>query len=161
VDLVQRARELYAAGRLHDALEAAQAACDRAPKDPEAWRLLGRVSRHTGMPAASDEAFRRAAELCARRAVPPRVSLRRFQDLVDDAREALPRDVRGRLAGVSIRIQPLPSADQIRSGLSPDALTLRLRQPEDVLVIFQANHENACDSEAKLAELVRRSLAAI
>src|SRR5215471_1034483 len=58
MDLIQHARELYTTGRMHDALEAAQAACDRAPKDPEAWSLLGRVSRHTGLPAASAEAFR-------------------------------------------------------------------------------------------------------
>ena len=50
MDLVQRARELYASGRMHDALEVAQAACDRAAKDAEAWALLGRISRHNGMP---------------------------------------------------------------------------------------------------------------
>ena len=52
MDLVQRAREIYCEGRMHDALETAQAASDRAPKDPEAWRLLARVSRHVGLTAA-------------------------------------------------------------------------------------------------------------
>ena len=55
MDLLQHARELYVTGRMHDALEACQAACDRAPKDSEAWSLLGRISRHTGLPAASDD----------------------------------------------------------------------------------------------------------
>jgi len=48
---------------MHDALEVAQAACERQPKDAEAWWLLGCVSRYTAMPAASDDAFRRASRL--------------------------------------------------------------------------------------------------
>lgn len=160
MDLVQRARDLYAAGRIHDALEAAQAACDRAPKDAEAWRLLARVSRHAGMPAASDDAFRRAAALCGRRRGPPlRVSTKRFQSLVEDARESLSAEVRGPLASIAIRVQPLPTADQIRAGLRPDALTLGQR-PVHVLVLFQVNHENECESEAGLSHLIRRSLEA-
>ncbi|MGH7776557.1 MAG: tetratricopeptide repeat protein [Candidatus Dormibacterales bacterium] len=65
MDLLQRARELQAQGRLHEALEAAQAACERHPREPEAWALLAAVSGALGMAAASEDAARRAAELSA------------------------------------------------------------------------------------------------
>ena len=132
MDLVQRARERYSAGRMHDALEAAQAACDRAPKDAEAWWLLGRVSRHVGLAAASDDAFRRAAALTRSRPLPYRVSGQRFQ--------------------------ALPSVEDVREGVEPDALTMRSRGTQDVLTVFQVNHENRSGSEAALRTLVGRSL---
>jgi tetratricopeptide (TPR) repeat protein len=158
MDLVQRARDLYSTGRMHDALEAAQAACDRAPKDPEAWRLLARVSRHIGLTAASDDAFRRAAALAPGRPVPYRVSADRFAELLQEARNSLPAEGRRRLESVTIRIQALPSVDEIRAGLDPDALTLRKRQPVDLLTFFQVNHENRSDTENALRTLLARSL---
>src|SRR5437588_642481 len=119
MDLVQRARDLYSAGRMHDALEAAQAACDRAPKDPEAWRLLARVSRHVGLTAASDDAFRRAAALAPGRPAPYRVSGDRFAELLQEARDSLSTERRRRLESVAIRVQPLPSVAEVRSGPEP------------------------------------------
>src|SRR2546423_2238227 len=107
MDLLQHARELYVTGRMHDALEACQAACDRAPKDSEAWSLLGRISRHTGLPAASDDAFRRAALLNRRLALPYRVPSERFQELVEVVREQLSPDARRRLERALIRVQAI------------------------------------------------------
>jgi hypothetical protein len=158
MDLVQHARDLFASGRMHDALDAAQAACDRAPKDADAWWLLGRISRHTGMPAASDEAFRRASQLSDRFAPPQRVSADRFQAILGEARAALPEPARRRLESTAVRAQSLPSADQVRGGVDPDALTLRERSPHDVLVLFQVNHENASPDEDALRALVAGSL---
>lgn len=158
MDVLQRARELYTTGRMHDALEAAQAACDRAPKDAEAWWLLGRVSRHTGMPAASDDAFRRAATLARRLSLPHRVSPARFQALVVEAERRLSGDARRRLAQAQIRVAALPSAEDVRAGTDPDALTLRRRDPEDSLTLFQVNHENRSRSENALLALIERSL---
>jgi len=159
MDLVQHARDLFTAGRMHDALEAAQAACDRAPKDPDAWWLLARISRHTDMPASSDEAFRRAAQLDGRLVLPHRVGGERFHALVTEARASLPVDARLQLERTAIRAVPMPAADLVRAGLDPDALTLRERTPHDVLVLFQVNHENRCASEDALRALVERSLA--
>src|SRR5215469_5555803 len=127
MDLIQHARELYTTGRMHDALEAAQAACDRAPKDSEAWSLLGRVSRHTGLPAASDQAFLRARELDSQRTLPHRVSAERFRALVTEV---------GAPAGA--RVQQMPTEDQVRAGVDPDALTLR-DPAAGVLILFQVN----------------------
>ena len=159
MDLVQRARDLYSAGRMHDALEAAQAACDRAPKDPEAWRLLARVSRHVGLTAASDDAFRRAAALAPGRPAPYRVSSDRFAELLQEARDSLSIERRRRLESVAVRVQPLPTVEEVRSGLDPDALTVRKRQPpSDVLTLFQVNHENRSDTENALRTLLARSL---
>src|SRR5215472_5544618 len=94
MDLLNRARDLYLAGRMHDALEAAQAACDRAPKDSEAWWLLGCVSRHTGLLAASDVAFLKAHELDSRFALPYRVPASRFAALIEESRSALSASAR-------------------------------------------------------------------
>ena len=147
MDLIQHARELYATGRMHDALEAAQAACDRAPKASEAWSLLGRISRHTGLPAASDEAFRRASQLDGRLALPHRVSTERFRALAEEAG-----------APPGIRVHPMPTEAQVRAGVDPDALTYRDPGAPDVLVLFQVNHENRSDSETALRALIGRSL---
>lgn len=148
MDLIQRARELYVAGRMHDALEVAQAACDRAPKDAEAWSLLGRISRHTGLPSASDEAFRRASQLDSRHALPHRVTAERFRALVHDAG-----------APATVRVQPMPTAVQVRGGVDPDALSRRDPGAPEALVLFQVNHENRSASEEALETLIRASLA--
>jgi hypothetical protein len=158
MDLIQHARDLFATGRMHDALEAAQAACDRAPKDSEAWWLLGRISRHTGMPAASDEAFRRASLLDSRHTLPYRVSAERFRGLIDEAVAALPVEARRRLEPTAIRAQAMPTTDQVRGGVDPDALTHRERARHDVLVLFQVNHENRSAGEEALRALVASSL---
>jgi Tetratricopeptide repeat len=158
MDLVQRAHELYCEGRMHDALEAAQAACDRAPKDPEAWRLLARVSRHVGLTAASDDAFRRAAALTSGRPLPFRVSQGRFQELLREAQEALRPEARRRVEKITVRVQPIPAVAEVRAGLDPDALSTRKRQGQDVLTVFQVNHENRSSSEEALRTLIVRSL---
>jgi len=158
MDLLREARSLYAGGRMHDALEAAQAAADRHPKDAEAWWLLALVSRHTGMPGASDDAFRRAAALAKRRAVPVRVARVRFEAMLAEARNALSPDARRRLAGAAIRVQPLPRGEQVKNGVDPDAVSHRVRTPDDVLTLFQVNLENLAGSEAALQALVTRTL---
>jgi hypothetical protein len=147
MDLIQHARELYTTGRMHDALEAAQAACDRAPKDSEAWSLLGRISRHTGLPAASDEAFLRACELDSQRTLPHRVGVERFRALVAEV---------GAPAGV--RVQQMPTEDQVRAGVDPDSLTYRDPAAPDLLILFQVNHENRSADERELRALIGRSL---
>ncbi len=159
MELLQQAQTLYRAGDMHDALEVAQAACERKPHDAEAWWLLGCISRHTEMPAASEEAFRRAAQLSKRRPAPLRVGETAFQKLVDDALAGLSRDARKRLAATRVQIAQLPAAAAVRAGVSPDALVLRVRQPEDVLTLFQVNFENRSAAPGDLAKLVGRTLA--
>jgi hypothetical protein len=159
MDLLQKARSLYEAGEMHDALEAAQAACERQPKDAEAWWLLGCISRYTAMPAASDDAFRRASQLSRKRPAPVRLEPRRFRTLIDAALGQLSKDARRRLELTQVKVDPLPALESIRAGVSPDAASLRQRQPEDVLTMFQVNLENRCGSEADLVRLVGRTLA--
>src|SRR5262249_4175945 len=111
MDLLQHARELYTTGRMHDAFEAAQAACDRAPKDSGAWWLLGQIGQPTGMPAASEEAFRRASEL-DRTLVPPyRVSAERFRTLVAEVLPILSAEAAVHLRSVAVRAHAVPTAD--------------------------------------------------
>src|SRR5262252_9361400 len=160
MDLLKHARDLYVAGRMHDALEAAQAACDRAPKEPEAWWLLGRVSRHAGLLAASDVAFQKASELDSRFVVPYRVTASRFAQLIDESRSELSEEARRRLAPAAIRARSMPTEDQVRDGLDPDALSCRDRRSEELLILFQANHENQSRTEEALRALVGRSLSA-
>lgn len=158
MDLLQRARDLYAAGDIHEALQAAQVAAERAPRDPSAWRLLAQVSRHAGMPGASDDAFRRAAVLSRRHRVPVRLTEERFHALVREVTAGLSPDARRRLEGVSVRIESLPSADAIRRGVKPDAGAHRVRRPVDVLTLYQANLENRAHGEPELRGLVERTL---
>jgi len=143
---------------MHDALEVAQVACERKPKDAEAWWLLACISRYTGMPAASDAAFKRAAGLSRKRPVPSRVTAQRFRAILDAAVEKLSGDARRRLAETEFRVEPLPSLGVIRDGLSPEAQSERRRGAQDVLTLFQVNLENRAGSEAELAKLVGRVL---
>lgn len=160
MDAFQAARAAYRAGRIYDALEAAQVACERRPKDPEAWRLLGTVSRHAGLPAAGDDAFQRAATLSPRRhRVPVRVSRERFEALVAEAKSKLSKDARRRLDGVEIRVQDLPDQDSIEQGAAPNALSWRRREPPGELILYQGNHENRATEEVELARLLARTLA--
>jgi hypothetical protein len=158
LELLQRTRELYESGRIHDALEAAQAACDRKPKDAEAWWLLGCISRYENLPAASDTAFRKAAALSRNHPLPHRVTRDAFESLMRREVEALLPDAQRRLAGVRFEVRDLPSREDVKRGTSPDALTNRKRGAEDVLVLYQVNHENRCGSEADLESLIARSL---
>lgn len=159
MDALQTARAAYRAGRLHDALEAAQVACERRPKDPEGWRLLGAVSRHVGMPVAADEAFRRAAGLAPRsHPEPHRVTRERFTALVGEARSGLSRDATRRLQGVEVGVEDLPAAELIAGGLAPDALSERRRTPAETLVLYQGNLENRARDEQDLAKLIARTL---
>ena len=158
MDLLRRAYELYTAGRMHDALEAAQAACDRAPRDAEAWALLARIDRHLGLWAASDQAFQRAATLDRRRRLPYRVPPDRFRALVEEVRTGLPPRLRRRLEETEIQVQPLPPPAEVRAGLHPDALSARPAPGQ--LVLFQVNHENGSAGEEELRSLLARSLSA-
>ena len=144
---------------MHDALEVAQAVCERKPKDAEAWWLLGCISRYTAMPAASDDAFRRAGGLSRKRPVPVRMDPAGFRAVVDRAVGELSTDARRRLERTSIRIEQLVPLEAVRSGASPDLPSSRERLPADVLTLFQVNLENRCGNEAELARLVGRTLA--
>jgi len=159
VELLQKARSLYEAGEMHDALEVAQAACERQPKVAEAWWLLGCISRYTAMPAASDDAFRRASHLSRQRLAPVRIEPGRFRSLVETAVGQLSPDARRRLEKAQIRVEQLPALEAIRAGMSPDAPSARQRKPEDLLTLFQVNLENRSGSEIELVRLVGRTLA--
>lgn len=144
---------------MHDALEAAQVACDRKPKDAEAWYLLGCISRYTQMPVASDNAFARAASLSRKKPTPHRVGRAEFEVLVKTALGELSPDALRRLRDCRVEVKDLPGLGEIKAGLSPDALSSRTRAGADVLVVFQVNHENRSSSEAQLKGLVARTLA--
>ncbi|MDQ6692738.1 MAG: hypothetical protein M3Z13_08220 [Candidatus Dormibacteraeota bacterium] len=159
MELLHRARELYKAGDMHDALEVAQVACERKPRDAEAWWLLGCISRHNQMPAASDDAFRRAAQLSRRHPSPVRLDSASFRRVVDTALEALSGDARRRLSGTQVLVESLPDGVAVKSGASPDALALRRREPEDVLTLYQVNLENRSGGLDELSKLVGRTLA--
>ncbi|HYZ00912.1 MAG TPA: hypothetical protein VFA92_05410 [Candidatus Binatia bacterium] len=147
---LQRAAELYAEGRVHDALKVAQVACEVRPKDADSWWLLGQVTRHAGLLQASDDAFRRAAELSPDRPLPARVSEAQFRTLVEEARAEVG------LGDVRVEVRPLPAEELVQSGVAPDAL-VHVSGPGHV-VVFQANLENGSRSAEELAERVRAVL---
>jgi hypothetical protein len=148
---IQQARDLYLGGNFHEALKVAQAVCEQHPKDADAWWLLGCVSRHTGMPQASDDAFRRATALCSNRKPPLRVDKNRFRELLEEARSELPTTVRSQLESMAIRIAPMPDEEAVKAGLHPDASSCRM---EDSLTIYQVNLENQSPTEDALRNLL-------
>jgi tetratricopeptide (TPR) repeat protein len=152
MDLNQRAEQLYREGNLHDALETAQAACERRPKDASAWWLLGCISRHTGLPLASDRAFQRAAELSGRHR-PVRVEPSRFLELLNEVRQELPAAAQASAAELEIQVERLPASDLVTAGISPDVPAQR-RGAENELTIYQVNLENRSDSEQALKTLL-------
>jgi tetratricopeptide (TPR) repeat protein len=156
VDTFQRARQLYLEGHIHDALEAAQSACERRPKDAEAWWLLGCVSRHAGLLQASDSAFEWASRLSGDRSPPVRVAEERFGRLLEEVLAGLPDELRKRLDGLTLRSEPVPAEEMMESGVRPDALSTRA--PEDLLVLYQVNLENRSPDEEALAHLLREVL---
>ena len=79
--------------------------------------------------------------------------------LIREAREALSPEAQRRLERISVRVQPMPTVEEVRSGLDPDALSGRRRQGQDVLTVYQVNHENRSASERALRTLIGRSLA--
>jgi len=158
MDVLQHARKLYEGGDIHDSLEAAQAACERAPRDAEAWWLLACVSRHAGLPHASDQAFRRAADLSRRKPLPLRVSAADFEAIVETARRGLSPDARRRLAGTQLRLSELPSALDVRAGIKPDVVAHRTRHPADVLKLYQVDLENRSGSATALRAAVVKAL---
>jgi hypothetical protein len=155
MDVLQEARHLFEMGEMHKALEAAQVAAERKPKDAEAWWLLACVNRHIGLVAASDHAFERAAMLSPARPKPVRVDQETLRKIIDDTIVRLSADSRRRLGGPRVKIATLPTAEQIRSGVSPDVL---LTRSGSELVLFQVNLENRSASVAALERLVRRTL---
>jgi len=139
-------------------MEAAQAAAERAPRDAEAWWLLASVSRHAGFPQASDQAFRRASELSRRKHVPVRVSGAEFARVVERARKAMSPDARRRLVHTRIALAALPDEVAVQGGVRPDAVSRRVREPEDVLTLYQVNLENRSASADALQAAVVKAL---
>lgn len=153
-----RARELFRAGEVHAALESAQVAAERAPRNAETWWLLARVTRHAGLLQASDQAFRRAAELSRRKPQPHRTSEAEFKKLLAGAEAALSPDARRRLSATEIVVLDLPAPVDLRSGVDPDALAKRMRKPVDQLTLYRTNLENRCASPESLQALIARTL---
>lgn len=143
---------------MHDALEVAQAACEKRPKDAEGWWLLGRINLYTDLPAASEDAFRRASLLNRRHRPPFRIGTAEFAQLLDGVRKEISPDAKRRLEGSEVRVEPLPSIEVVRSGIGPDSLCWRSRAPNDVLVIYQTNLENRSATQADLRGLLVRTL---
>lgn len=131
---------------MYDALEAAQAACERSPKDPQAWRFLARVARHCNLPAAGADAHQRAAKLDPTLRPPFRLSPVQFRLLLA---EIAPEE--------EIQVRPLPSPGQIRAGLLPDAEVAR-DPGSGRVTLFQDNLEEGSFSLAELLEHVARNL---
>ena len=158
MDVLQKARDLYQKGEMHDALEAAQIACEKQPKDAEAWWLLGCISRYTQMPAASETAFGRAAQLSRKKVKPHRLSQPDFEALVQGALGGLSPDALRRLKNARVVVEALPSIELIRTGVGPDALSSRSRGDGDQLTVYQINHENRAGSDGELRGLLSRTL---
>ena len=141
MNALQHAEAAYRAWRMHDAVEAAQSACDLQPKNAAAWHLLARATRHIGLRGASDAAFGRAAELDSSLPLPHRARPERFAQLAASVRPD----------GWRVRSLPVEA-----DGVSPDAQSLR---QDRELVLYSENIEIGCGSEEALRSALATLLA--
>ncbi len=167
MDVEERVRREYLAGRMHQAAALARSVLASQPDRAEVWRLLGRVARHLGDAAASDAAFERAAVLLPRQMpAPHRVTRERFEALVEEARVAL-RDPEAAVrrgmrrqgrddstaAERLVAVRELPTSGEIEAGVSPDC---RWRRQGDRLVVYQWNVEHMAGSDQQIVRQLMR-----
>jgi len=169
MDVEERVRREYLAGRMAQAAALARSVLAGEPERAEVWRLLGRVARHLGDTAASDAAFDRATALLPRQMPRPhRVTRERFEALVEQARTALREDPHAVRRGLRrqgredpavverpVVVRDLPSPAEIESGVSPDS---RWRRRGDRLVVYQWNVEQMAGSDEQIVKQLMRGL---
>jgi predicted Zn-dependent protease with MMP-like domain len=98
---------------------------------------------------------------------------RRFEQLLDQALASMPREFQELLDNVAIFIDDHPSRALMRDlGMSPDDTLLGLYEgipqiertssydlvPPDRITLFQRSIEESCDTDAEVAEQIRRTI---
>lgn len=138
-------------------------------EEPSGHYALGEVLEHLGRLDEAEGCFRRAHELDpANYALPMRLTLAAFQDVIAEASASLPDELRGHLESIPVVVQDLPGQEALDPSLgetvSPGVLGLfvgRSLREESVfeapdtprtIYIYQRNLERTCRSHDELVD---------
>lgn len=169
-----RAREALEAWRIPEARRLLTALASRL-RDPGLLEDLSLCHDLEGRPGEADRVLREAAARDPEgHPFPPRMSPDRFKEVVQEALEELPSDLREALGATPVVIQPVPHRELLGGGrageLPPDLLGLFLGasrmeeshldgpQPSPVILLFQRNLERCCSTVEELKAEIRTTL---
>jgi predicted Zn-dependent protease with MMP-like domain len=162
----------YELGELEMGRECFEKLVELDPERAEAWYDLSCTAEHLGDAVTAARAERKAAELdpdnfsVARRHTPEE-----FDDILQQAIEALPDELQEQLEEVPVVVQPLPTREMLgENGISPDTLGLFvgdnqleesvLNAPTEpqALLLFQRNIERLAMDDEDLVEQIHVTL---
>jgi predicted Zn-dependent protease with MMP-like domain/Flp pilus assembly protein TadD len=165
----ERGTTLFELLRLDEARRQLQAAERQAPRDGWVQQALGLVAERSGDPKEAERRFARARKLDPE-GFPPPVSLTQeeFDQVLEDALEALPEPIRRYLANVAVTVEDIPADDDLLAAtppLSPQSLgmfrgsSLGQKGTSDPwshfpssIVLYQRNLERAARTRDELVE---------
>lgn len=163
----RRAALLHSVGRLSAALRAAQAAVAKDNDHADAHYELARIAEHMGDSVAARHAFLRVHHLDSKSDhEPSALDPGDVEHIVVEALDALPAEVRDRLRGVAILVEPRPSLGDVEAGVDPRLLGLfdgtpypvqGMGQPHspDRVIIYHRCLEESCETVEELLDQIR------
>lgn len=164
---LERALALFELGRFDEATRALEAITRDHPDEPWAFHYLGLVAERKGRDPQPHFAKARAIDP---EGFPPPVHLsaEAFDAAVAEAIDQLPEHSRPALDNTVIAVEPLPSDDDVKEGLSPTILgvfqgtPLDARSPTEAahhqtarIALFQKNLERFARTREELIEEIR------
>ncbi len=136
---LERAITLFEMGRFPEAKKSFEQLAREYPEEPWSFHYLGLLAERRG--EDPEPWFLKARTLEPEEFPPPvHVSAQEFDAAVDAAIAALPAHARPHLANAVINVEPIPSDDEIREGLSPTILGVFAGTPLDERLDTQASH---------------------
>ncbi|MFZ5440038.1 MAG: metallopeptidase family protein [Myxococcota bacterium] len=167
---LEKALTLFELGRFGEAKKLFEQLNRDYPEDPWNFHYLGLLAERRGEDA--ERWFARARELDPDEfPAPVKLSQAEFDAAVQDAIAALPDHARPHLDNTIITVEPIPSDDEIREGLSPIILGVFAGTPIDErldtvaahhetarITLFQRNLERFARTRDELIEEIRITL---
>ncbi len=170
-----QASALFELARFHEAEALLRQVLETEEDQAPVLHALGEVLEHLGRTEEADTAYRMASEN-DREAYPPplHVSRETFEEILREATESLPAELRSHLAEIPVVVEDLPGPVVLASAtddpISPAVLGIfvgrNLREesvfeipgvPRSIL-IYQRNLERVCTSREELAREIRKTL---
>lgn len=165
--LLERAVGLFEQGRFAEAHKGFEKLSRDFPEEPWSFHYLGLLAERRG--EDPEPWFARARALDPDEFPPPtHLTTAEFDAAVADAIERLPEHARPHLANAVISVEPLPTDEEIKEGLSPTILGVFAGTPIDErldmhaehqqtvrITLFQKNLERFARSHEELLEEIR------
>lgn len=157
---------LFAAGRLPEALLAAEQVVERHPDEADAHAVLARILLQLGQPRQASAALQRASELDPV-AYPAPLDLRaeEWDGLLVEALSGLSRRERSRARELDIRFEDIPELDDLRAATHPfpslppsvDGLLLHAEEA-DILKFYRRNLSFGAETTTDVVDRMRAVL---